>query len=90
MLPRKENSIRCRKKRKKSILLLTIVQHLNFIGCIFRMFLVRIGIVSLSTNGGVSDGNGACHGECIVGGVDDVGTNLHHGDICCEKLIEVL
>ena len=86
MFPRKENSIRRCKKGKETILLLTVVENLNFIGGIFGTFFVRIGVVSLATDGGVSDGNGACHGECIVGGMDDVGAYLHHGDVCEDSM----
>lgn len=40
-----------------------------------------IGIVALSTDDGVSNGNGACHGEGLIRRVDYIRTDLHHGDV---------
>mmetsp|Transcript_41067 Transcript_41067/g.86282 ORF Transcript_41067/g.86282 Transcript_41067/m.86282 type:complete len:238 (-) Transcript_41067:662-1375(-) len=82
VLPREENGVGCREEGQETILLLPIVKDLEFVGSIVVAFLVSIGIVPLAANGRVANGNGACHGQCLVGRMDDVGTNLHHGDVC--------
>lgn len=74
-----ENGVGSGEEGEETVLLLAVVQDLEFGGRVVRV--VFVGIVTLAANGGVTNGNGACHGEGFVGGVNDVGANLHHGDV---------
>lgn len=76
MLAAEEYGVGCSEEWKQAVLLLAIVEDLKF-----GVFAGAVGVVALATYGRVADGDGACHGECFVGTVDDVGPYLHHGDV---------
>ena len=75
VLSREKDGIRGSKEGQEAVLLLTVIQHLEFTG------LFGICVVALTADGRVSNGNGACHGKCLVGGMDNVCSDLHHGDV---------
>mmetsp|Transcript_9048 Transcript_9048/g.22013 ORF Transcript_9048/g.22013 Transcript_9048/m.22013 type:complete len:563 (+) Transcript_9048:3-1691(+) len=70
---REKGAVRKCQEREDPVLLLRIIQNLELLPAVLRE--------SLLADRGIPDRDGACHGEALRGSGNNLGPDLHHGDV---------